>query len=211
MTDLPRTSRKRQQTRDRLMDAAYQLFAEEGIHATSIEAITEAAGFTRGAFYSNFESKEGLFFALADREWGQRLTLLREVIDEFSGTAAELGEQITELLLAVFSVVPDDRTWALIYREFELLALRDPQIAPQFLAHQHQFHHQLTEVLTFAAERFSVTFTLDASRIAVLLALWHEHVMRSAMLADPRGAESTARDELVRSIPPLLELFTRGA
>lgn len=210
MTEPQHTSRKRQQTRGRLMDAAYELFAEEGIHATSIEAITEAAGFTRGAFYSNFESKNELFFALADREWDQRLTLLREVIDRFSGTTADLGEQITELLLDVFDVVPEGRRWALIYREFELLALRDPQIAPQFLAHQQEFHGQLTEVLTFAAERFGVSFTLDPARIAVLLELWHDHAIRSTMLADPQATESAVRDELLRSLPPLLELFTRG-
>lgn len=192
------------------MDAAYELFAEEGIHATSIEAIAEAAGFTRGAFYSNFESKNELFFALANREWDQRLTLLREVIDRFSGTATELGEQVAALLLDVFNVVPEGRRWALIYREFELLALRDPEIAPQFRAHQQEFHAQLTEVLTFAAERFKVRFTLDPSRIAVLLELWHDHVIRSTMLADPQATEVAVRDELVVSIPPLVELFTRG-
>src|SRR5699024_5681061 len=60
---------RRRRTRERLMDAAYDLFANHGVTATSIDAIAEEAGFTRGAFYSNFESKTELFFAMATRRW----------------------------------------------------------------------------------------------------------------------------------------------
>src|SRR5699024_4264666 len=111
MTSHPAPSRKRQQTRERLMDAAYELFAEEGIHATSIEAIAEAAGFTRGAFYSNFASKEELFFALADREWSIRLEIVRAIIEEITGLEASrtLQDQVADLVIKVFTALPDDR------------------------------------------------------------------------------------------------------
>ena len=51
-------SSRRQHTRDRLIDAATGLFAEKSIEGASVEEISERAGFTRGAFYSNFDSKE---------------------------------------------------------------------------------------------------------------------------------------------------------
>ena len=57
-------SRRREQTRARLLDAAHEVFAEVGMDAASVEMICERAGFTRGAFYSNFESKNELFLAL---------------------------------------------------------------------------------------------------------------------------------------------------
>jgi AcrR family transcriptional regulator len=52
------------QTREDLLDAAARVFRERGFQGASIEAITAAAGYTRGAFYSNFESKEELFVEL---------------------------------------------------------------------------------------------------------------------------------------------------
>ena len=53
----PATTR-RQATRERLLDAAFEVFAEQGVHASTVEQIAERAGFTRGAFYSNFTTKE---------------------------------------------------------------------------------------------------------------------------------------------------------
>src|SRR5699024_8582242 len=105
----------------------------------------EAAGFTRGAFYSNFESKHELFFALADRERSIRLGIVRTVIEEFTDFDASgtLDQQVSALLVRIFTALPDDRRWELISREFEPLALRDPDIAPQYLAHKQEFQAQL--------------------------------------------------------------------
>ena len=55
---------KQAATRQALLDAAGEVFVERGLQGTSVEAIAERAGFTRGAFYSNFASKEELFAEL---------------------------------------------------------------------------------------------------------------------------------------------------
>jgi AcrR family transcriptional regulator len=54
----------REETRQRLFEAAAEVFAEQGIGGASIEAITTAAGFSRGAFYSNFDDKDELVTAM---------------------------------------------------------------------------------------------------------------------------------------------------
>jgi AcrR family transcriptional regulator len=54
----------REETRARLFEAAAEVFAERGIGAATIEQIASAAGFTRGAFYSNFDSKDELLLAM---------------------------------------------------------------------------------------------------------------------------------------------------
>lgn len=54
----------RQETRQRLFEAAAAVFAEQGIGAASVEAIASAAGLTRGAFYSNFDGKDELITAM---------------------------------------------------------------------------------------------------------------------------------------------------
>jgi len=66
---LPRLTRdeRRAQTRERLIDAAADVFNRLGYHGASLEAVADAAGYTKGAVYSNFASKADLFVALAER------------------------------------------------------------------------------------------------------------------------------------------------
>ncbi|MDX5318539.1 MAG: TetR family transcriptional regulator, partial [Actinomycetes bacterium] len=88
---IDRPSPRRTATRDRLIEAALGVFAEKGVLAATVEEICDAAGFTRGAFYSNFESKTELFFALAEREWRVRLDHLRSTFERLLSTDAGRG------------------------------------------------------------------------------------------------------------------------
>ena len=74
---------KQAQTRERLLDAAERVFQEEGLAAASVERITAEAGYTRGAFYSNFESKEQLLVEL----------LMDRVYKTYVGMNQEIPEQ----------------------------------------------------------------------------------------------------------------------
>src|SRR3984957_19712564 len=65
-------------TRRKLLDAAMRIFAQEGFEAARLEDIAAGAGYTRGAFYANFKSKEDIFFALFE-EW------VRERIESLTG------------------------------------------------------------------------------------------------------------------------------
>jgi AcrR family transcriptional regulator len=61
-----RTRPTRDDTRDKLFEAAARVFEQQGIGGVSIEAIAVAAGFSRGAFYSNFKSKDELIIAMIE-------------------------------------------------------------------------------------------------------------------------------------------------
>lgn len=65
---MPRLTREesRTLTREKLMLAAAKVFAREGLGGASIDRIAEEAGYTKGAFYSNFESKEDIFLQLVE-------------------------------------------------------------------------------------------------------------------------------------------------
>lgn len=89
------------QTRRQLLDAAEQVFVERGFVGSSVEAIAEEAGYTRGAFYSNFTSKEQLFAELLQ----QRVYTIYRAIAERSAagdnpTLRETGEQLAEIQAA---------------------------------------------------------------------------------------------------------------
>src|SRR5882757_398554 len=79
-------TRRRAETRRRVIEAAYDVFAETGIRDAPVELICDRAGFTRGAFYSNFASKEELFLAVYEVQTQVRTDRARAAVDEATAT-----------------------------------------------------------------------------------------------------------------------------
>src|SRR5262245_25467814 len=75
-----RTRPTRDETRDKLFEAAARVFEDQGIGSASIEAIAAAAGFTRGAFYSNFRSKDELIIAMLEDHVEQSVGRIRDLL-----------------------------------------------------------------------------------------------------------------------------------
>jgi AcrR family transcriptional regulator len=75
-----RTRPTRDDTRDKLFEAAARVFEQDGIGGASIEAIAAEAGFTRGAFYSNFKSKDELIFAMLEDHVEQSIRRNMEIL-----------------------------------------------------------------------------------------------------------------------------------
>jgi AcrR family transcriptional regulator len=113
----------RQRTRELLLDAAAEVFNRLGYHGASLEAVAEAAGFTKGAVYSNFATKGELFTALLDRYTRERLAAQDEVLEHASleQLADYAGELIRRQAL-------EESSWDLLQIEFWLAAMRDPRI-----------------------------------------------------------------------------------
>lgn len=119
---------QREQTRQRLLESAQRLFALQGVAGASIDEISEAAGYSRGAFYSNYSDK---------------LDLLGELIDSgFDGDIAGVKQMPRDgnesALAAAFSAVSDEfagadsnAMWML---EFQLASIRHPELAARYLA-----------------------------------------------------------------------------
>src|SRR4029453_14661719 len=74
-------------TREGLVDAAEPLFTTNGFHATSVDAVADAAGYTKGAVYSNFASKEDLFFAVYARRVDRRVEEMEQTLAGFRSDA----------------------------------------------------------------------------------------------------------------------------
>lgn len=75
-----RTRPTRDDTKEKLFEAAAEVFEERGIGAASIETIAAAAGFTRGAFYSNFNSKDDLIVAMLEDHVERSIAYHRELL-----------------------------------------------------------------------------------------------------------------------------------
>lgn len=126
-TRLTRAER-RALTRSELLQAAERRFYRDGYHGTSLEAIAEEAGYTKGAVYSAFESKAGLFLTLLDAMIDERLDVIATMFAEHP-----LGESRAEML-AERPVDERSQRWSLLVIEFVLHAAREPELLAQFAA-----------------------------------------------------------------------------
>ncbi|HEV6955073.1 MAG TPA: helix-turn-helix domain-containing protein [Promicromonospora sp.] len=180
-------SPRRERTRERLLDAAYAVFAQHGIHGASIEAVCEAAGFTRGAFYSNFSSKEELFLALAERAMRRQLGALEEITRNLEPEVVRCGAVNPDAISTILSVmVPDAgdaRQWALMRAELELLAMRDPEVGRPFLAQEEMIRTELGGAIERILDDFGLRFTIDQRTAVDLLLSTYESSARAAVTA----------------------------
>src|SRR5205814_10484659 len=76
-----RTRPTRDDTREKLFEAAARVFEEQGIGGASIEAVAAAAGFTRGTFYSHLKSKDELIIAMLEDHVEQSVGRIRDLLD----------------------------------------------------------------------------------------------------------------------------------
>lgn len=125
-------TKRRPETLARLLDAAGEVFAASGFRGASIGEICQRAGYTRGAFYSNFQTRDELFFAVCERHAQQTIQRVADLAAEAGG--GELSIRDIAALLA--RVEPDERAWFLVSTEFALHAMRDPK-AGALLARQN--------------------------------------------------------------------------
>ncbi len=122
-----RTTRRRAETRGRLLAAGFAVFAQKGFGATRIEDVCEAAGYTRGAFYSNFSSLDELFYAI----YQQRAAVISGQI-----TAALAGDNLQNSVRSILDALIVDRDWVLIKTDFLLYAARNPPVDRELRAHR---------------------------------------------------------------------------
>ncbi|MEV7025385.1 TetR/AcrR family transcriptional regulator [Kitasatospora sp. NPDC093558] len=184
----PRPPRRRVHTRALLLAAARELFLSVGFARTSIEDICAAAGYTRGAFYSNFAGKEDLLLALFDEQAAGRIGEL----ERLAATAAALEppERAELLVGALLRVAPEESGWILLFLEFRLLAARTPALAEQLAEHDRVAATALAQVLERALPGLVPPGAEARQAAQVLLAA------REGLLAKTAGGGPVAEDLL---------------
>ncbi|WP_214403891.1 TetR/AcrR family transcriptional regulator [Pseudonocardia lacus] len=121
-----RASARRGRTRARLLDAAVDVFAERGVEGATVELICERAGFTRGAFYSNFSTKEELLLAAAEHGLAVSLERIEEAVGRLElDPGADHAAQVDALVEHFLG--PEDPRGVRIEVELRRLAQDDPQ------------------------------------------------------------------------------------
>src|SRR5437763_8651608 len=144
---------KRAVNRQRLLDAALQVFSARGYHGATIEEIVEESGLSNGALYYNFRNKEDLFLALFDQRIGARIAAVERTFGPASATEPEREAQVRSAALQGVRDIDDPQEWAMFF-EFVAHAARTPEFRRKFRTRSRRLRAVFTRLIeSYAAER----------------------------------------------------------
>ena len=200
VTSAPRPARvtkRRAETRSRLLTAAFTVAAERGLGQLKIEDVCAAAGYTRGAFYSQFDSLDELLFALYD---DQVRTMTQRIVDELAG--APVGKLRTQVE-RIADALPLEKDRVLIQAEFRLRAARDPDLAARMRGQREELLTAVQRQLQPVAEQLDLPATLGTVADAALAAATAYDGVAAQLIAS--GDAPGARAWLTRMLTALLD------
>jgi AcrR family transcriptional regulator len=181
----------RDQTTQRLLDAAQRLIAKKGLSAASVEDIAEAAGYTRGAFYSNFSSKGDLFIELLRRDHEKatgEFNALRS--DEFS------LDHIQARTRDIYSQIYRDNESFMNWTEARMLAARDTKFRAKLNTLLAEKRGQIAEFIAYFYHRAGVAPHVPPDAMAMGFMSLIEGVKLS-MLSSPADMTPEAAESVL--------------
>lgn len=156
----------RDDVRRALLDAAARLFARQGIEGASLDDVAADAGFTKGAVYSNFGSKEGLVAALVEDRTSAYLDLGLEAVDELDGSMAVRAQVLGDRLTAASD---EQRDWHLLFFELWQRAVRSDDADGAFRDRRESLRAAVAEAMEEHAARAGATLPMPATDLAIVL------------------------------------------
>jgi AcrR family transcriptional regulator len=134
---------KQQHTRSSLLRAATKLFCRQGLEGASVDQVAQAAGYTKGAFYANFKSKEELFLVMLDERFARELERIDRAL-----SGSEEPRLEARAAAADFIHFAGDEDWPRLYFQFVAHAARDDEFRQELATRQQAMREKLAE--TFA-------------------------------------------------------------
>ena len=190
-----RTRPTRDDTRDKLFEAAARVFEEQGIGGASIEAITAAAGFTRGAFYSNFKSKDELIIAMLEDHVEQSIRRIHDLLARHK----KLADFIDALKTMDRSQQDPLGRSPLLHMEMILFVARAEKRRPELAKRLRAGRKLIADIIETTAKNSGKDPGLDPAWWgSIVLAM--EDGFRLHRLIDP---ETTPADSFLRAIGDL--------
>jgi len=196
MTERWTRERRLQHTRNLLLDAAEELVARKGLGSASLVDIADAVGYTRGAIYSHFGSKEELLLAVIERH-------RQRFLDGFADLMSSL-QRFDDLDLDDLAARwrelsnTDAKRTAILEYEFTLFLLRNPEARKRVAAQRLETVQWLSDYITSSAARMCATLRLPAADLARVILATNGGVTLNSLVDD---------EDLYR---PFLQLVTSG-
>jgi AcrR family transcriptional regulator len=163
---MARLTRKESQarTRSRLLEAAGRVFARRGMERATVDEVASEAGYTKGAFYANFKSKEDLFLAMLDERFGKRLEDIERVLDSdatVSEQARQAGRDFTEYLAS-------DPEWSRLFFAFAVQAMRDEGFRQELVTRHRTIRSRIAQGFEAHSHTIGGELPIPAEHVAMM-------------------------------------------
>ncbi len=181
-----RRDEQRARTRQELLEAAGVVFARSGYHAASVDDVAEAAGYTKGAVYSNFRSKEELFLGLLDQRIDRTVEQLESAL--LSQAPEERPKLLGEMRDSMGAL---DREWFLLQAEFQLYAARNTEVRARVADRQRRTRERISELVRSTMDELGVDDPgLPVGELAQLLMAAAGGLTMAGLVDDDVAADS---------------------
>lgn len=155
----------KQQTRKELLEVASEMFAEQGFYSTSVDQIAEEAGYSKGAIYSNFGSKDDLFLSVFKENQKEDLQHLEIIAEEYSS----LDEFIQKIEQNHQQERNENQDWSILKLEFLLYAMRDATVSKKLAPILQDSRSQMTNILKRFYQTKEQKHVVSIDKLAFLL------------------------------------------
>jgi AcrR family transcriptional regulator len=174
--------RRLEHTRSLLLDAAEEVFAEKGFTSATLDDIAGAAGYTKGAIYKHFATKEDLFLAVSDRYWRRYFDNFAEVLS----STTEVGARELDEIAARWRQLSLDRgaEHAALGHEFTLYLLRNPDARDRVAAKRSEVVESLAKFIVEGIGRFGGALVIPPLTFAQVLVATSDSVVLGSQLDD---------------------------
>ena len=192
--------RRRAHTRARLVEAAADVFAEKALRRVTVDDLVQAAGFSRGAFYSNFSRIEELFFEVYADQADRMIDAVAEAISDVP------AEDFTFASVSrVFEALrPYGRRWFLIHNEFTLLAVRDEEARRRYASYGDRFRDAIGSLVARVLTLLDREPLVDADQLGDVMVGIYLHTLGNEQLGtghlDPAGMVTDVLQHMVMGL-----------
>lgn len=193
--------RRREETRQKLLDSALSVFATHGYERATVDEIVRDAGFSKGAFYVHFGSKEDLFWGMLEG----RIAAIQEALRLALDTTQSVTDNERRLLKAVFALDEHDRHWPALFVEFTAHAARNERVRAKLSEMYRRWHTFTVTMLREGQEAGRVRLDVDIEFMASVTIALVEGILTQSRLAPESIRLETMIEPLSRLLGDWLE------
>jgi AcrR family transcriptional regulator len=196
-----RLSRKEKQahTRTCLMESARRIFARRGLDQASIDEVAADAGYTKGAFYANFKSKEELFLAMLDERFAERV----EELDRVLATEGTMEDHVREAGANFMRYLGADPEWQRLFFEFTAYAARNEEFRQELVTRYRAVRKRMAEVFAEHAKAQGIESSVEKKEPIALMLCAMANGVALENLIDPEVMDDDV-------YPTMLVIFFAG-
>jgi AcrR family transcriptional regulator len=198
-TPATKKRRDRGETRQRLLESALAVFARNGYERATVDEIVREAGFSKGAFYVHFESKEDLFWEMLQERIDKQQELFRQAID----VSLSVEENEKRILQVVFAS-HDDPLGPAVFLEFAAHGMRNQKVQERLSEMYGRWHAFVSETLTAGREMGLVREDIDVSLLASAIMAIMEGGMIQSNLAPEHLRLNRRMDDFAHLLSELI-------